>query len=404
MKKAVIYGGGKIGRGFIGMLFSRSGYEVSFVNRSAETIDLMNTRRQYSVRYVSSGGYEDETVSPIAAIDGNNPEAVSDAIADCDIMATSVGARALEKIVPILVSGIRKRWAAGKEPLNIIICENVMDANLLLEKLIKAELSPSEYARFDETVGLIEASIGRMVPIQTEEMTGEDPLRICVEKYGFLPVDKAAFRGEIPEIDSMVPFSPFDFYVKRKLYIHNMGHATCAYLGNYLGLEYIYESIGVGAVRCIVQNAMTESAAAMSRKYGVEIQDILDHVNDLLYRFTNAALGDTCERVGADPARKLSPADRMTGSSKTALEQGIFPAYICVGAAAAVMRYINETDGLEQSRETALKVLSEVSKLEEPELKDAILGFYDMLLDRASPEELLRRADELKHIKTGDVI
>ena len=33
----------------------------------------------------------------------------------------------------------------------------------------------------------------------------------------------------------MVPFEPFDFYIKRKLYVHNMGHATCAYLGGYEG-------------------------------------------------------------------------------------------------------------------------------------------------------------------------
>ena len=92
---------------------------------------------------------------------------------------------------------------------------------------------------FDETVGLVEASIGRMVPVQTEEMKDGDPMRVSVEGYGFLPVDKAAFKGDIPSITNMVPFEPFDFYIKRKLYIHNMGHATCAYLGDLLGLEYI---------------------------------------------------------------------------------------------------------------------------------------------------------------------
>ena len=32
MKKAIMYGGGNIGRGFIGMLLSASGYEVTFVD------------------------------------------------------------------------------------------------------------------------------------------------------------------------------------------------------------------------------------------------------------------------------------------------------------------------------------------------------------------------------------
>ncbi len=43
-------------------------------------------------------------------------------------------------------------------------------------------------------------------------------------------------------------------------------------------------------------------------------------------------LKDTCARVGGDPARKLSPDDRLIGAAKTALAQGIVPAYIAVGA------------------------------------------------------------------------
>lgn len=89
-------------------------------------------------------------------------------------------------------------------------------------------------------------------------------MRVCVERYGFLPVDKSAFKGEIPAIANMVPFAPFDFYIKRKLYVHNMGHATCAYLGDLLGLKYIYQSIAVPQIRILVQNAMLESAMALS--------------------------------------------------------------------------------------------------------------------------------------------
>ena len=100
-------------------------------------------------------------------------------------------------------------------------------------------------------------------------MKDGDPMRVCVERYGFLPVDKAAFKGEIPEITNMVPFEPFDFYIKRKLYVHNMGHATCAYLGGYEGRKYIYQSIDDPEILTIVQNAMLESALALHKKYGV---------------------------------------------------------------------------------------------------------------------------------------
>ena len=400
-----MYGGGNIGRGFIGALLSESDYEVTFIDVAEPVVNELREKNCYPVRYVSSEGYRDVLVKNVTAVNGNDAEAASDAIAECDIMATAVGARILKFIVGNIVAGLRKRWAKGGAPLNIIICENLMDANKVLEGMIKEHLTEDECRIFDESVGLVEASIGRMVPVQTEEMKDGEPLRVCVESYGYLPTDKDAFKGGIPEIRNMVPFAPFDFYIKRKLYIHNMGHATCAYLADLLGLEYIYQSIDLPEVRIIVQNAMLESAMALSRKYGVDLEGIQLHISDLLHRFTNAALRDTCKRVGGDPARKLSPADRMIGSSSLAFEQGITPAYIALGAAAAVHRYINEQEGMEQSAEKAAAVLSEVSSLEsDSPLARLIIRYYEMILSGASLAELRRAADENKSRSLGEVI
>lgn len=396
MKQAVMYGGGNIGRGFIGALLSQSGYEVTFIDVAEPVVKHLQEHRRYPIRIVSTEGHEDVWVEHVTAVNGNLPEAV-DAIAGCDIMATAVGARILKFIVPNIIAGLRKRWAMNKGPLNIIICENLNDANKVLEAMLKEGLTAEECVKFDETVGLVEASIGRMVPVQTEEMKAGEPMRVCVERYGFLPVDKAAFKGGIPEIRNMVPFEPFDFYIKRKLYIHNMGHATCAYLGNLLGLDYIYESIAVPEVRILVQNAMQESEMALSKKYGAPMTDLQEHITDLLYRFTNAALKDTCQRVGGDPARKLSPEDRLIGSSRLALEMGVYPAYIAVGAAAGLHRYLKETSGI-QSVDGAKIALCETAKLEEAHpLFELILHYYEMILDGCSLLKLTSEAEKQKH-------
>lgn len=405
MKKAVMYGGGNIGRGFIGALLSQSGYKVTFIDVAEPVVNALAQNRCYPVRYVSSQGHEDVLIENVTAVNGNDQEAASDAIANCDIMATAVGARILKFIVGNIVAGLRKRWAKTDAPLNIIICENLMDANLVLEKMLKELLTPEECKLFDERVGLVEASIGRMVPVQTEEMKDGDPMRVCVERYGFLPTDKAAFKGEVPEIKNMVPFAPFDFFIKRKLYIHNMGHATCAYLGDLQELAYIYQAIDVPHIRLIVHNAMLESAMALSKKYGVALDGILLHINDLLHRFTNAALKDTCARVGGDPGRKLAAEDRLIGSALLAMEQGITPAYISVGAAAGLYRYIKEAEGMEQSEENAAKVLQDVSELDKSSpLMNLILGMYRMILSGATVDQLLKEADRVKTTESNQII
>ena len=404
MKQAVMYGGGNIGRGFIGATLSQSGYEVTFIDVAEPVVKALQEKKQYPVRYVSSEGHEDVTIEHVTAVNGNDQEAASEAIANCDIMATAVGARILKFIVGNIVAGLRKRWARDDRPLNIIICENLMDANKVMEGMLKDLLTDEEKKHFDEKVGLVEASIGRMVPVQTEEMKDGDPMRVCVERYGFLPVDKAAFKGEIPEITNMVPFEPFDFYIKRKLYVHNMGHATCAYLGGYEGRKYIYQSIDDPEILNIVQNAMLESALALSKKYGVELDGLMLHITDLLGRFRNAALKDTCKRVGGDPARKLGAADRLIRSSILCLEMGVTPAYIAVGAAGAVYRYLSEA-GTEQSYDAAKRVLREISGLPDGHaLTELILQMYGLYLEGETTAMMRRYAQKIKVTNMREVI
>ena len=402
--RAVMYGGGNIGRGFIGQLLSQSGYEVTFVDVVDAVVDTLNRDHKYQVRILSNEGHKDVDVNNVSAVNGKNVEAVADAIANADIMATAVGARILPFIVPNIVAGLRKRWAMGKASLNIIICENLMDANKVLEGMLKEQLTDEEKVTFDETVGLVEASIGRMVPVQTEEMKDGDPMRVCVESYGFLPVDKAAFKGEIPQITNMIPFEPFDFYIKRKLYIHNLGHAICAYLGDLLGLAYIYEAIDVADIRVIVQNAMLESAMALSKTYGVQLNQIICHIDDLLYRFTNQALKDTCARVGGDPSRKLSAQDRLIGSSKLVLKSGDTPAYIAIGAAAGLKRLLDE-QGMEHNIKNAGKVLLETSGLpEDAPLYSIVVKMYAMIIENCSISDLRVAAEKLKNAGNRSIV
>ena len=214
--KAVMYGGGNIGRGFIGLLFSQSGYDVTFIDVAEPVVDALNREKRYPVRYVSTDKKEDIFVEPVSAVNGNDAELAAQAIADADIMATAVGVRILKFIAPNIAAGIRLRMQKGGKPLDIIICENLIDADKLLDSLIREHLTEEEQRWFEKNIGLVEASIGRMVPVQTEEMKDGNLLRVCVERYGFLPVDKSAFKGPIPKIKNMVPYTPCGFSGERK--------------------------------------------------------------------------------------------------------------------------------------------------------------------------------------------
>ncbi|MCL2066977.1 MAG: mannitol-1-phosphate 5-dehydrogenase [Treponema sp.] len=362
MMRAVMYGAGNIGRGFIGQLFADSGYKITFIDTAKPVVDALNREGRYPVRFISNDGSRGIWVGGVSAVNGEDREKTAEAIAAADIMATAVGVRILPHIAPLIAQGIKKRFSRNDAPLNIIICENLIEADKLLGKLIKENLDTKEQLLFDQRIGLVEASIGRMVPIQTAEMRDGNPLRICTEEYSFLPVDKNAFRGKIPVIKGMEAFDNFAFFIERKLFIHNMGHGICAYLGMFFGDTFIYEAINRRDILSIAQSAMMESARALSKRYKVPLAGLEDHINDLLSRFSNRALGDTCARVGGDTARKLGAEDRFIGAIRLCEEEAVTPACISIGAAAALFRHLDDSNS-PQDPETAAKALFQLSGL-----------------------------------------
>lgn len=343
MKRAVMYGAGNIGRGFIGKVFSDSGYEVCFLDIVPAVINELNRKREYPVRIVANSGNHDETVKNVRAVHAGSAEAVAE-IASCDILATAVGVNVLPKIAPVLAKGIAERMKTGR-PLDIMLCENQLEADRLMRGWIYEHLDEDHRKWADKNVGLVEASIGRMVPVMTPEQKAENPLLVCVEPYAELPVDSAAFRGPVPcDLVGLLPYSPFGLYIKRKLFIHNLGHAVCAYMGAEKGYEYIWQAAGDRQIYCAARAAMMASADALAREYGEEFLILLEeHVDDLLSRFQNRALGDTVARVGGDPVRKLRRDDRLVGAALYCMENGLSPGPIVEGILSA-LRYSNPAD------------------------------------------------------------
>ena len=285
MKKFIMYGAGNIGRGFIGQLFSLSDYSVGFVDINQEVIGRLNQDKEYPVDVVSGDTLEEIIVKNVYGIDGGNIDLVSDEIASADIMATAIGVNVLKFIAKPIALGLKKRFENGAKPFNIIICENLIGADEFLKGLIKAQI-PEYSDRIDKEIGFVEASIGRMVPVMTEEKKRGNPLRVYVEPYNILPVDKDAFKGEIPDVKNLYPFAPFNLFIQRKLFMHNMSHATCAYLGYLKNYTYIYESVADFDIKFVAYKALTQSALAVAKENGVEIEGLLAHAENLLYRFT----------------------------------------------------------------------------------------------------------------------
>lgn len=324
-KKLILFGAGKIGRSFIGQLFSRGGYEVVFIDVYKPVIDEINRRKNYNV-IIKSDKEEVINIKNIRGVYAGDEIKVVDEVATAGIVAVSVGLNGLSSIFPLLAKGLQARLKtelAG--PLDIIIAENMRNADNYfhteLEKLLPADFP------FDQMVGLIETSIGKMVPIMQKKDIEEDMLQIFAEPYNTLILNRKAFKNPIPEIKGLAPRDNMKAWVDRKLFIHNLGHAAAAYIGHLSnpGFIYIYEALAQKDVYDRVLAAMVQSAGILLKKYPDEFtaKDLNDHIEDLLERFQNKALGDTLFRVGCDLMRKLGPEDRLAGAIRSAIDNDL---------------------------------------------------------------------------------
>ncbi|KAF4976763.1 hypothetical protein F66182_17455, partial [Fusarium sp. NRRL 66182] len=62
-KKAIQFGGGNIGRGFVAEFLHESGYEVVFVDVVPQVIDSLNSNKTYEVTEISEEGEKTKTIT-----------------------------------------------------------------------------------------------------------------------------------------------------------------------------------------------------------------------------------------------------------------------------------------------------------------------------------------------------
>ncbi len=340
---AVQIGAGNIGRGFIAQLFHESDLQVHFIDADSALVDALNNAGEYAIEIAVEPAVADIQVSRVHAHLANDAPAVAGALSQAVVASISAGAKAQPAIARMLATGLTKRLHADAPPLNILVCENPPGEAHAFRDAVRSQLEPALQSAFDAQIAFVDTVIGRMVPVLSDAARERDPLRVRVEPYCELPVDADAVLGELPKIAHLHAESPFDFWIERKLFMHNAAHAATAYVGYLRGHEYIHQAIADVVVRNVVDDVLRETAAALAQKYGYDAAALQSHADDLVRRFANPALRDTVERVARDPVRKLSKGERFIRAADCCLAQGVEPRGLAVAAAAAI-RYDQGSD------------------------------------------------------------
>lgn len=315
--KAVHFGAGNIGRGFVGLLLHEGGYELVFSDVAAPLVDAINAVDSYTVHEVGDGG-RDTVVTGFRAINSaENAQEVVDEIASANVVTTAVGPTILKFVAPHIVAGLALRDPSSP-PLQIMACENAINATDLLRDEMKTVAGEAWEALTARAV-FANTAVDRIVPAQPEG-AGVD---VTVEPFYEWAIERPPF-GDVPPnipgahfVDDLAP------YIERKLFTVNTGHATTAYFGARAGIDTIAAALSEPAIAAGVAAALEETSALLAAKHGLDPAELAQYRSTILGRFRNAALPDTVWRVGRQPLRKLSRHERFVGPAAEAAERGL---------------------------------------------------------------------------------
>jgi len=385
MKKAIVFGAGQIGRGFIGELCYDSGYFIIFVDIDERIIDLLNKEKKYTINLLGKKK-EEKIIENFFAIPLKNENEIMKEIIDSDIIFTAVGAKNLPSLSKIIAKGIKEKSKNKETFLNIVICENLLKASeVLKESILKQNiLSENEIEYLKRNVGLVETVISRMTSPLTEEEKKLNPLCVKVEPYKILPVDEKGFKGKIPDITGLFPVSDLNKYEELKLFGHNLSHVCLAYYGFIKKWTYIWECIEDREIFNLLINVQNEVKSALNKKYTFKRNEIEEYFTDLNKRFDNKLLGDTVYRVGREVLRKIGKNERIIGAINLCLEYGIFPENICFVLATALC-YNNSLDKESEELQYIINkngvdfVLKEICGIEDERIKKRVKEIYEKL-------------------------
>lgn len=330
--KAVHFGAGNIGRGFVGLLLHEGGYELVFSDVAAPLVDAINGVSEYTVHEVGEGGERQQAGgvgrSPIESRDtvvtgfrainsATHPDEVIEQIAGANVVTTAVGPTVLKFVAPHIVAGLALRDPSSP-PLQVMACENAINATDVLRDEIVALAGVAWDALAGRAV-FANTAVDRIVPAQPEG-GGVD---VTVDAFYEWAIERPPFGADPPNIPGAHFVDDLAPYIERKLFTVNTGHAATAYFGAVAGIETISGALSDAGIANRVGAALEETSALLVAKHGLDPADLATYRATILRRFRNPALPDTVWRVGRRPLRKLSRHERFVGPAAEAAERGL---------------------------------------------------------------------------------
>lgn len=316
---------------------------------------------QYRINVATPGGIEVQEVHGIEVFNPSVAEearALVQALAEASEICTALPSvefysRGEPAVATLLAEGLQMKLADKRLPRSIFYtAENHNHAAEILQGLCEERLPQAAQAGSRAVVQFLNTVIGKMsgvvpqndsfAPVPLVSMCEGFPRAFLVEEFNRILIS----RVRLPEFERGIKvfiekedLLPFE---EAKLYGHNAVHALVGYLARLKGYAFLSEATQDTWLMQLAREAFLEESGPglIARHRGLDPLftpvGYRAYAEDLLARMVNPYLCDRTERVVRDTPRKLGWEDRLVGTMRLALDAGIVPRRLALGAAAAL--------------------------------------------------------------------
>jgi len=330
---AVVFGAGKVGRGFLCQLLGRSGWDFSLVDASQSLLNELGDG--WIVHNLSSQEEERLRARSLHHIDSNLFELIESA----DLILTSIGANHLEGWARGIREPLCQRLSEGA--LDLILAENhPHPAEAVRAALLDGALA-DEAALIDTHLGIAQAQVLRSCIEPTAE---QHPTTVQVQDHWTLPLDGDALLSAV-DVKGFEPKPDFKRELTRKLYTYNCVNAVVCYVGHLAGYEWLSDAANDERISQLALQAGEESSKALAAAFGFEEYELRDWCQRALAKYQDETIRDPIERNARDPVRKLGANERLLGPVNLCIEHDLPHDFLLIGIAAA-LRYPDAPSGI----------------------------------------------------------
>ncbi len=323
---AVIFGAGKVGRGFLAQLLSQAGWTFSLVDTHLQSIQALQQHGGWNTFNLST----EETDWIQAEGVFHTSENLEPIISRADLILTSMGATQLQSWAEYILAPLCKRLETGA--IDLILAENHPRPALAVRQALMQYASNQQSSLISERLGIAQAQVLRSCIEPTDT---QHPLTIQIQDHWILPLDGDALKTDF-SIQGFQKMPDFERELTRKLFTYNCVNAMVCYLGYLAGYEWLADAANDSRISSIALQAGQESSAALVAAFGFEPTEQKEWCERALSKYQDRTIRDPIERNTRDPVRKLGRFERLLGPIHLCKEHGLPHESLMIGVAAAL--------------------------------------------------------------------